>query len=186
MIGRQITKHILTSVLLLLSFQTQASDSQFSAGFHIGATDMDVKSSYQFSSEPTASTGLGGFVRYRPIPNIVLELNLTSSTNFSLLGATDVYSLGNTDLMVGYELRWKKLKFTPKLGYSRWSLETTEGALFNSGPEKTKEIDGNDFIWGALVSMPFTQHFEMGLSHKRINPKFGRVDFTQLEFIVNF
>lgn len=177
---------IASLVLVMLSIQSQANDQTLSAGFHIGGVDMDVKRTYQFSSEPTAATSFGGFFRYRPIQHTVLELGLTSSANFSLLGATDIYSLFNTDLMVGYEFHWGKLTLTPKLGYSMWSLEATEGALLNSGPEETKEIDGNDFIWGALLSASFNQRFEMGLSYKRFNPKFGRVDFTQLEFIFNF
>lgn len=179
-------KSLLISLLLLFSFQIQASDEKFSVGFHIGDMNMDIQKPYRFTADGDDMSSLGLFLRYRPANNLIIDLDTNSSIDFGIFVGADVYSLNTTDLMLGYELYWKKLKFTPKLGLSRWSLVAEEGPLFNPGPEETRELDGYDLTGGILTSFVFNSRFELGFSYKLMNPKFGRVDFTQLEFIVNF
>lgn len=107
--------------------------------------------------------------------NFLVELGYSLQFNFDLYGAADGYDLSQKEVAVGYVLGNESFRFVPKIGRAFWDLSNTEGALFHSGPEERKSIDGDDTFVSIGVQIPFNDRTDLAASYKYMEPEFGSV-----------
>jgi hypothetical protein len=169
---------------LTLSVPSQA-DGTF-ARLSIGHTELDISSNFESKPESLGTAGIGLNLGYVFESQLVAEIGISRSQNFSLFGASDKYTLRHTELLVGYKLNWDKLSFTPKIGYANWNLDAKEGQLFNPGDEDSRNRSGNDFVWGASLGYQVGSRFELSLSHKRMDTDVGEYGITAFGVAMEF
>lgn len=178
-------RYILLTYLLAFSLHSSAQDYGAFYGMSVVETKIDLTENFEGQPESLDALGVGLSVGYLFDFKVITQLGVTVSENLSLFGAVDRYNLKHVDILVGYQARWKKLSFTPKIGYAEWKLNSKEGQLFNPGKEDVKIQSGNDFLWAISLDYSFNNRFALSLSHKNINTDFGGYDLSYIEFLLN-
>ena len=179
-------RHILLTYLFVFSMCSSAQNFGVFTGINIGQTMLDLNENFEGEPESLGALGVGLSVGYMSDFQFITQLGATSLKNFSLFGAADRYDLRHIDILVGYQARWKKLSFTPKIGYANWELNSKEGQFLNPGREEERKQSGNDFLWGASLDYLVNNKFALSLSYKNIDTDFVDYDLSHIEFLFNF
>lgn len=109
-------------------------------------------------------------------------LDLFSSSNDFTLGGADNATLDALSFVAGYVFEYDKFYIAPKIGYSRWEVQLTEGRLLSPGEEKDISNDGYDVIFLVDAGYRFNKLFGMSLTYKNLDFDYG----TANSYILNF
>lgn len=180
----QPLKYFLCLLLLALPTLASAKDSCVVLGFNIGQTQVDVTKNFEGESETFEAAGTGLSIGYLFNPQFITQLGATVSENYSLFGTFDRISHIQLDALVGYQIHWKKLRLTPKIGFAQWELDSREGRLFNPGSEERTKQSGSDFFWAASLGYAVTRNVELSLSHKNVKTGFGGYQLSHIELLL--
>jgi hypothetical protein len=128
-----------------------------------------------------ASAGL--FAGYTFASGFVAEAGFSGETSDDIF---ESYDLFQTIVMAGYTFRpARNITIVPKLGFSKWDLDTFESGLFHlSGGDEEHSYDGTDMIWSVEGEYSITRLVQLNLSYTQGSYEFG--DLDSLRFGVEF
>lgn len=173
-------------ICLSCAFSFSAAADNIRLGGGIGDANIDLKQEYTFDDPDVGkdAAAWGFYAGYAFSNNLFVEFGFEEVVDAVLFkNASDNVGLFSIDFSIGYTFNTNNgFYIEPKLGYSDWTLESKEGALFNPGPEETKEIEGRDIFGELAIGYRFAKVFGMSVSYKRMNPNFGTYDSTRLNF----
>ncbi len=149
----------LSIVIISLILATPAfADEGFYLLAGIGDSKVKVKPKYQVNSENDSYYNLGFQLSlgYQFNNNVLIELTRISHDSFLDFWISDTVSVNEDIVLLGYSFDInEKFRIIPRLGYSRWEFESSEGLLFNSGPEATISKKGSDLSFMLSASYGF-------------------------------
>lgn len=92
-----------------------------------------------------------------------------------ITGLSDSTSVSELAALLGYSFDInEEVKITPRLGYSSWKVDSSEGFMFNPGPEITTSKKGSDLTYMLSASYRIlyltlqTVDYEFGSLHSVI------------------
>ncbi|WP_053980726.1 outer membrane beta-barrel protein [Marinagarivorans algicola] len=185
-------KHLTFSILALLlsSFNVQADQGEVILGFDIGQNKMRFEDDFIVADTEDGNHtafSLSYVAGYHFANDIVAEANLVYSSNINILNAFDRYSLYELKGLVGYSFTLNQaLTLVPMIGFSKWDLDTKEGALLNSGPEAEENFDGIDVAYKLRLNLAFDSLTMMSLSYAITEADFGRTQAVQVGLLFEF
>lgn len=120
---------------------------------------------------------LGG---YKFESNIILALSHSYTDTDLFWGAGDNYQVIEFGILGGYSFEVApRLRVTPMVGWGYWKLSSTEGELFNSGPEERREFHGRDPFWRLNLEIPLSKLVQLNISYLHADYDFGRSESTR-------
>lgn len=164
-------------------FSTQAQDAEVILGLELGTSSISVEPEFKPQDVDIDYDGyvFGYIFGYRFENDLVFEGNISYSSNDSFFRSFDNYELTESKALLGYSFEIKdNFRIVPMIGFSRWELETREGAFLNSGPEEELRFDGTDLTYKVRLDFPVGQLVVLSLSYANTNVDFGRNELTQL------
>lgn len=176
------SSYLIGLLLLSSSFLAKAQEAEVILGLELGRSSISIEPDFRVVDGDFDSDGytFGYILGYRFENNLVLEGNLSYSSNDSFFRAFDHYETTESKLMLGYSFEVKNnFRVVPMIGYSRWELETKEGAWLNSGPEEQLKFDGTDLTYKVRMDFPVGQLVVLSLSYANSEVEYGRNEMTQ-------
>ena len=144
-------KYLITALTLFTALPAFANDQ--SGGIYVGAElsgatlELSEESEFDLVSRLDGDLGAAFSLGYKWSNNWAAELRGSFSTNTDGLGILPDVTLSQAQILFGHNFRvTEKLEFVPMIGWSSWTLSTTESRLFRSSEPETNSIDGNDFF----------------------------------------
>lgn len=140
-------KIISTLILLVLSSQLHANDGLYmQTGLEVSNPIIQPEYRPENTSETSNNYAAQLTLGYQFKNNIVVEGGVIYHGAVDFLGSSDHSSINEYALLAGYSFdiseRWNLI---PKVGYSRWKLDSTEGWILNPGDEAQKTTSGSYF-----------------------------------------
>ena len=175
-------KYLSLALLLTTSFITSGKESNIILGVGLGSSSVKIDSDVaitdsEFDDEGIGFTYLAG---YRWENNAVAEANLSYASNNFFFEGLDYYETTQVKVMFGYSFDIAKhLRIVPKIGLSRWKLDSQEGAILNSGPEEKIKLDGTDLTYKLSIDVPLNHLVVLSLSYARSELDIGTTTMTQ-------
>lgn len=123
----------------------------------LGRSTIGVDAGYTVSETSNHEVGVvaslvGG---YKFDSHIILAANHSFTDSDDFFGAGDYYTLYEVGVVAGYSFDLAtRFRVIPMVGLSYWELDSTEGRLFNSGPEERLENKGRDPYWRINFEFP--------------------------------
>ena len=113
-------------------------------------------------------------VGYRAPFGLVVELG-TSATGEPLVGWATGGELREDYLAAGYDLVFGNAwHFTPRLGVTRWSLESgVLGDLLDDSGQERQSLDGDDAYVELALTKELNRHVALGASFRQADASFG-------------
>ena len=162
---------IITVISIILSYPCYADSSNYLLG-GVGINESIVNPEFDTSNvrREYDTFSLQGFVGRRFNNNIQLEFGYTQQQNLDILGILDEIDISEFLILTGYRLDISEhFKLVPRVGISRWKIKSSEGYLFNSGPEQQSSVSGSNtiFMLSAFVDIIYityqTTDYDYGL-----------------------
>ncbi len=145
---------IIIAISLILPLPSYA-DEGFYLLAGIGESTAKVKSKYLVNSGDDSFENLDFQLSlgYQFSNNVLIELTSISHNSFLDIGFSDSASVYENMVLLGYRFDInEKFSVTPRIGYSSWEVKSSEGVLFNPGPEATTSKKGSDLTYMLSVS----------------------------------
>ncbi len=158
-------------------------------GLVIGTSELSVNKAYTISGEnySTDSFSVGIEFAYRWPENYLIETSFTTTIDTDIFGISDNYQLYQWNTLVGYSFPiTERIRLIPKVGFSRWELDTREGALFNPGPELSVEFNDTDFTYQLGLEFPVWEDLNLGVTYENTRYSFGKIEIVNLGFSFEF
>jgi hypothetical protein len=115
----------------------------------------------------------------------MLEVGVQGQSNFTFGGTFDRLTFSEQFVAAGFQLEFGNgFRLTPKIGRTRWSLNTKEGRFLNPGAEARDRIDGYENFWDVSLTKTVLDWMSLGARYRSTGYEFGRVDSTM--FVVTF
>ncbi len=176
-------RKILAVILLVLSSQVNANEGLYLL-VGLGKSDIDIKPEYQVNNtnESNENFDFQFSLGYQFKSNILMEGGFVSHGSLDIVGLGDHSSVSENMLLVGYSFDiTERFSIIPRAGYSWWTLESTEGILFNPGAEKQNTIKDENFTYMLSASYRF-----LYLTYQATNFDFGSVNSLVLGVNIDF
>ncbi|MEP1741624.1 MAG: outer membrane beta-barrel protein [Kangiellaceae bacterium] len=164
------------------TFSIRAQDAEVILGLELGASSISVEPEFKPQDVDIDYDGyvFGYIFGYRFESDLVVEGNISYSSNDSFFRSFDNYELIESKALLGYSFEVKdNFRIVPMIGFSHWELETREGAFLNSGPEEELEFEGTDLTYKIRLDFPVGELVVLSLSYANTNVEFGRNELTQ-------
>jgi hypothetical protein len=189
----KIYKAIGATLLAFASSLSYAQEAKFMFGIEVGNSQIDIDSkvaniSNEFDTKGFSASYVAG---YRWENNLVLEANMTSSSNSDQMwfGTSDYFDTYELKLMAGYSFAVNEsLRITPLLGYSDWELDSNEGIPHFQSNEDAKRyrFNGKDLTYKLRLDIPLGDLFVWSVSYARTNMDIGGLRLLQLGIRMDF
>ncbi len=182
-------KGYLIVVVFLSSFSFRAFSSEFFIAPEVGYSNLEFDGQFSLdgNSDSTDGVALGMSAGYQFDSNLLVEANISSTSNYDFLGAFDKYTVNEFKLLLGYRIHLSKyVKIIPKVGYSIWDLEAEEGQFLNAGPEDEINLSGKDLFGQISMQFSTTDNFHIYLYHSHYDIEFGEMATSGVGFKINF
>jgi hypothetical protein len=166
-----------------------AATPEFQIAPRVGAGSLRIDAFAAVNEERVSVDTLyvGGGVGYLTPIGVVVELGADSFDHLSFLGTNDSFSLTQRFVSVGYQAElgngWR---LVPRAGRARWKLASTEGWIFNPGPEEQRRTKGYDYFWEVSVSRRLSRIVALGVSYKQGQYDLGRSRSTTFLVTLGF
>ncbi len=158
-------------------------------GLVIGTSELSINKAYTISGEnySTDSFSVGVEFAYRWPENYLIETSFTTTVDTDIFGISDNYQLYQWNTLVGYSFPiTERIRLIPKIGFSRWELDTREGALFNPGPELSVEFNDTDFTYQLGFEFPVWEDLNLGVTYENTRYSFGKIEIVNFGFSFEF
>jgi hypothetical protein len=174
------------------SVAAQAAEPQFRIGPRVGPGEIRINENEiigdaivdTLQSEDTI--GVGGTFEYQPILGIVFEGGLFSAGSTDWFDSED-YRFFEYFGSVGYRIELGRgFSITPRVGRSRWKLESDDVWFFDEDDEDPPTVRGYQNYWEVSAMKRINERFSLGASHKENHHDFGRVRSTVFTAMFDF
>ena len=170
---------VVACMLFALSHGASASEEEaaFYVAPRIGIGQMRVRAFSgvnDFTEEhDTIDAGVSG--GYLTSTGLAIELGLGSQTSANLFDTFDGFHLYQEFALFGYAIALSdRVRLTPKIGVSHWTLESKEGTLLNPGPEAVKKTSGYQTVAELEVTTKVNSFLSLGGAIRQSDFEFGR------------
>ena len=173
--------------LVSMTAHAELRDSAFYISPRVGKGEIQIHERANVSEVEDKVDALylgvtGGWIS--PI-GVLLEIGQDRQSNFDWFTAEDKFTLDHTYAALGYEVRLSNVwRLVPKVGRSKWSLKSREGAFLHPGPEKVKKIRGYEDIWEIELCGKVSDAASLGAAYRNKDYDFGRAN--DIMFVAKF
>ena len=175
-------KNLSLALLLTSSFISSAKESSIILGGAIGSSSVKIDSDIVVTDNEFDDEGLGVtyIAGYRWGNNVIAEANLSYASNNFFFEGLDYYETTQVNFMLGYSFDIAKhLRIVPKIGLSRWALDTQEGSILNSGTEERIKLNGTDLTYKLSIDVPLSHWVALSLSYAVSQLDIGTTTMSQ-------
>lgn len=168
-----------------------ADAGEFRIGLRVGPGELRVGAGEVIDSEviednvKEATLGIGGTFEYRAPFGLVLEAGLFTQGTTDWYDSQD-YRLSEYFGSVGYQIDLGRgFSITPRVGRSRWKLETNDDWFFDDNDDVDPAVRGYQNYWEVSAMKRINARLSMGASHRENHYDFGRVRSTVFTVLFN-
>lgn len=144
----------------------------------LGRSELDMHANYSVSELAKHDVGvtINFLAGYKFSSNVIVAATHSYTDSNLLFGAGDHYQLYDIGAVAGYSFDIAALfRIVPMVGWSYWKLQSTEGELFNPGPEERFDYRGNNFYWRLNIELPISSVVQLNLAYVNGDYDFGRL-----------
>lgn len=159
-------------------------------GYNIGSETIDIDKKYNLENSDLGNSedlfsqdfNLG----YQFDNGLFTEVGHRSSGSFNIFGAFDDLSLSSTYGSVGYTFKLGSFSWVPNVSFGQSQIKLKEGALLNSGSEKSQKTSDSSTGIGLNGYYSVNERFDLSGKLKLNNAKFGDTKSLLLGIRYNF
>lgn len=162
------------------------AESEFQITPHIGQGELKVDAFENIDEDRREADtyGIGiGFGVLTPV-GVLVEIGADSQGRLEWGNEDDDFQLTERYVALGYQFElgdgWR---LTPKVGRSRWKLESDQG-LFEFDDDEDQHLRGYEYVYELSLARRVSRVLALGLSYKQGDYDFGRA--RALSFMVQF
>lgn len=166
-------RRIIIVFTFLVPFHVEANSGLYVVA-GLGKGEIDVVPEFQVNNvkEANKTFDYQVLLGYRFANKLQIEAGHMSHGSLDLFGLSDNSSMAENVILLGYGINLtQRIKVTPRVGYSFWEFESTEGWVLNAGPEKQFRNEDQEFIYTLSAS-----YRSLYLTYQSVDYDFGSVN----------
>jgi hypothetical protein len=193
-------KILIHSVFIWIIFSIQASaediDSSqtpsqgiFELGFVFGKTDLAIDSDFSLSRENdfAESLTIGIELGYLWQRGFLIEMSFNQTINEAVINLGDDYELYQWNTLIGYSFELSNnFRFIPKLGVSKWKLDTQDGLFSFNDPDIQHRFNDTDFTYELGFEIPVAHDLTFNLAYTNTKYSFGEISIANFGITFEF
>ena len=166
-------RRIIFIFTFLVAFNVNANDGLYVVA-GLGKGEVDVGPDFQVNNvkESNDTFDYQVLLGYRFTNKLQIEAGHMSHGSLDIFGLADHSSMAENVILLGYGINLTpKIKITPRVGYSFWEFESTEGWVLNAGPEKRHKKEDQELIYTISAS-----YSNLYISYQSVDYDFGELN----------